>query len=110
MAPFSQSLNRETSDFISRLWGRNQRKNIFTSKDAVSALIAVRQGLPHGSVVKSPRAMQEPRLRSLGWDDPFQKETATHSSILAWRIPWTTVHGVTKSWTRLRDSAFMHAP
>ena len=34
-----------------------------------------------------------------GWEDPLEKGKATHSSILAWRIPWTTVHGVTKSWT-----------
>ena len=41
----------------------------------------------------------------LGQEDPLEKEMATHSSFLAWRIPWTekpcqaTVHGVTKSWT-----------
>ena len=39
-----------------------------------------------------------PGLRS-----PLEKGKATHSSILAWRIPWTTVHGVTKSQTRLSD-------
>ena len=32
--------------------------------------------------------MQENRVRSLGWEDPLEKEMATHSSILAWRIPW----------------------
>ena len=41
---------------------------------------------PGGSVVKSP-AKQETRVRSLGWEDPLEKEMATHSSILAWRIP-----------------------
>ena len=39
-------------------------------------------------------------VQSLGWEDPLQKEKATHSSILAQRIPWR-VHGVAKSWTRL---------
>ena len=34
-------------------------------------------------------AMREPRVRSLGWEDPLEKEMATHSSTLAWRIPWT---------------------
>ena len=34
-------------------------------------------------------AMQETQVRSLGWEDPLEKEMATHSSILAWRIPWT---------------------
>ena len=44
--------------------------------------------------------MWETWVRSLGWEDPLEKGMATHSSILAWRIPWT-VHGVTKSRTRL---------
>ena len=38
-------------------------------------------------------AMQETRVRSLSWDDPLEKEMATHSSILAWRIPWTEEPG-----------------
>ena len=38
----------------------------------------------------------------LGWKNPWEKAKATHSSILAWRIPWT-VHGVAKSRTRLSD-------
>ena len=42
--------------------------------------------------------MQETRLWSLDWKEPLEKEMAIHSSILAWRIPWT-VHGVAKSWT-----------
>ena len=37
--------------------------------------------------------MQETRVRSLGWEDPLEKEMATHSSILAWKIPWTEEHG-----------------
>ena len=55
-------------------------------------------------VVKNLPAMQETRVQSLGQEDPLEKGIATHSSILAWRIPWTetcraTVHGVAKSWT-----------
>ena len=38
-------------------------------------------------------------IQSLGWKDPLEKGKATHSSILAWRIPWTVVHGVAKSQT-----------
>ena len=38
-------------------------------------------------------AMQETRVQSLGREDPLEKETATHSSILAWRIPWTEEPG-----------------
>ena len=37
--------------------------------------------------------MQEIRVRSLGWEDPLEKGMATHSSILAWRIPWTEEFG-----------------
>ena len=39
--------------------------------------------------IKNPSAMQETWVRSLDWEDPLEKEMATHSSILAWRIPWT---------------------
>ena len=40
-------------------------------------------------LVKNPPAMWETWIRSLGWEDPLEKGTATHSSLLAWRIPWT---------------------
>ena len=39
--------------------------------------------------VRNPPAMQETQVRSLGQKDPLEKEMATHSNILAWRIPWT---------------------
>ena len=54
-------------------------------------------------MVKNLPAMQETPVRSLGREDPLEKEMATHCSILAWRIPWTeepggaTVHGVAES-------------
>ena len=44
-------------------------------------------------MVKNPPAMQEMWVQSLGWEDPQEKEMATHSSILAWRIPWTEEPG-----------------
>ena len=60
--------------------------------------------------VKHPTAMQETRVRSLGQEDPLEKEMAAHSSILAWKIPWTeeagglySPWGHKKSWTRLSD-------
>ena len=40
-------------------------------------------------LVKNPPAKQETWVRSLGWEDTLEKGKATHSSILAWRIPWT---------------------
>ena len=50
--------------------------------------------------------MWETWVQSLGWEDPLEKGKATHSSILAWRILWTTVHGVTKSQTQLSNFHF----
>ena len=60
-------------------------------------------------IVKNPLAIQETWARSLGWEDPLEKEMATYSSILGWRIPmdrgaWrATVHGVAKSQTQLSN-------
>ena len=42
--------------------------------------------------------MQESQVRSLGWEDPLEKGTDTHSSILAWRIPWTEEPGRYSPW------------
>ena len=49
-------------------------------------------------LVKNLPALRETWARSLGWKDPLEKGKATHSSILAWKIPWTA-HGVAKSQT-----------
>ena len=54
-------------------------------------------------------AMRETQAQSLGWEDPLEKEMATHSSILAWKIPWSEESdrlqsmGLPKSWIRLGD-------
>ena len=70
--------------------------------------------------VKRLPITRETQVWSLGWEDPLEKEMATHSSTLAWKIPWTEecgglqsmglqrvrqaiVHGVAKSWTWLSD-------
>ena len=44
-------------------------------------------------MVKNPPAMQETWVQDLGWEDTLDKGLATHSSILAWRIPWTEEPG-----------------
>ena len=44
-------------------------------------------------LVKNPPAMWETRVQSLGWEDLLEKEMATHSSIIAWKIPWTEEPG-----------------
>ena len=60
-------------------------------------------------IVKNSPAMWETWVLSLGWEDPVEEGMATHSSILAWRIPmdrearWATVHGAAKSQTSLSD-------
>ena len=50
-------------------------------------------GFPGGSVVEHPPAMQEMRVQSLGQEDLLEEEMAAHSSIFAWRIPWTEEPG-----------------
>ena len=58
-------------------------------------------------LVKNPPAVRETQGRSLGQEDPLEKETATHSSSLTWRIPWTEeswwaiVHGVAENCKQL---------
>ena len=57
-------------------------------------------------MVSSLPAMRETWVRSLGWEDPLEKEMATHSSILAWKIPWifyVTCQATYSSW-RLKES------
>ena len=60
-------------------------------------------------MVKNLPVVWETWVQSLGWEDLLEEGMATQSSILAWRIPmyrgawWATVHGVTKSQTRLSD-------
>ena len=60
-------------------------------------------------MVKNPPAMQETWVQSLGQEDILEKEMTTHSSILAWRIPWTEEPGglqsmwSQKSWAGLSD-------
>ena len=56
-------------------------------------------GLPYSSYDKEFACMQETWVLSLGQEDPLEKEMEIHSSILAWRIPWATVHRATKSQT-----------
>ena len=53
--------------------------------------------------VKPLPAMWETWVWSLGQEDPLEKEMATCSSTLAWKISWATIRGVAKSWTRLSD-------
>ena len=63
----------------------SRKQNLNDPKVRLSSLVA--------QMVKRLPAMQETRVRSLSWEDPLEKEMATHSSILAWKIPWTEEPG-----------------
>ena len=54
-------------------------------------------------IVKHLSTMQETRVRSLGWEDPLEKEMAVHSRTIAWKIPWTEEPGKLQSmgWQRV---------
>ena len=51
------------------------------------------RGFPGGSAVKNPPAMQETWVQFLGWEDSLEEGMATHSTTVAWRIPWTEEPG-----------------
>ena len=55
--------------------------------------LIINEVFPVAQMVKSSPAMQETRVRSLGQEDPLEKGMAIHSSILAWKIPWTEETG-----------------
>ena len=60
------------------------------SRDS-GAAVRIKKGFPGGTKVENLPAMQETQeawVQSLGLEDPLEKEMATHSSILAWKIPW----------------------
>ena len=59
---------------------------------------------PSGSVVENLAAMQETQVQSLGWEDPLEKEMATHSSVLVWRFSWTEKSGRLQSDGVARES------
>ena len=74
----------------------NYWENLLLSRGSarqLRALPLVLWGTPGASLgaqlVKNPPAVREILVRSLGWDDPLEEGTAPHSSILAWRVPWT---------------------
>ena len=55
--------------------------------------IKIRKGFPSGSTVKNLPVMQEMQVQSLGQEEPLEEGMETHSSILAWRIPWSEEPG-----------------
>ena len=75
---------------------KNQNRSLTVSKERQKIKkheVSSHMGFPGSSVVKNLPAVQETWVQSLGWEDPLEKEMATHSSILAWEIPWTEEPG-----------------
>ena len=90
---------------------------IVTGINQLIFAILITRSFPGNASGKEPacqyRRHKETQIQSLGWEDSLEEETATHSNILAWRIPWigvwwATVHRVAKSGTQLKWLS-MHA-
>ena len=65
------------------------KPNLFPRMIVINLSSVVKGASLVAQLVKNPPAMRETRDPSLGWEDPLEKEMATHSIILAWRVPWT---------------------
>ena len=74
-------LNIQKTNIMANRWGNNGNGDRLFWGTPRASLVAQR--------IKHLPAMQETWVQSLGWEDPLKKGKATHSSILAWRIPWT---------------------
>ena len=59
----------------------------------IHTLLYIKRGFPGGPVVKNLPVDTDSWVQSLGWEDPLEEETATHSRILAWKIPCTAEPG-----------------
>ena len=80
---------------------RNERGDSLKPHRKIKHILYAVQAFLVAQVAKDPPARRETWVWSLGWEDPVEEGMATHSSVLAWRIPvdrgvwWATVHGVT---------------
>ena len=72
------------------VWGRSPR-------EGMGCLLQYSWASLVAQTVKNLPAIQKTWVQSLGWEDPLEKRMATHSSILAWRIPWTEEPGKIQS-------------
>ena len=97
----------EKFDGLYSPWDHKESDNTTEQLSLFTFILTTRASLV-AQLVRNLPAMWETWVRSLGWEDPLENGKATHSSILAWRIPWTTciVHGVTKSQTQLSNLHF----
>ena len=79
-----------------RNWQIPQIETLYYPKIYIYLTIYLRTSLV-ARTVKNPPAMQETQVQSLGWEDPLENGMTSHSSILAWRIPWTEEPGKLQS-------------
>ena len=103
-----QQFSEENKMIYSR--SENERCSLSFSALNIVRLLCFRASLVAQRLKRLP-AMRETLVRSLGWEDPLEKEMATHSSILAWRIPWRKEPGRlqstgSQSQTQLSDFTF----
>ena len=82
-----------TSDILKFSFCYSKKNILPLNSEIFYIYLTTHCGFPDGSVIKNPPAMQETQVRSLGQEDPLEMGMATHSSILAWRIPQTEEHG-----------------
>ena len=78
------------------MWTISAQKSV-TNLSLIYSMLLLYWASLIAQLVKNPPAMWETWVKSLGWEDPLKKGTATHSSILVWRIPWT---GESSPWGR----------
>ena len=83
----------ELQTWKTSLWFSGIRWGGINWKIGINTSILLNRASLMAQLVKNPPAMMETWVRSLGWEDPLAKEVATHSSLLAWRIPWTKEPG-----------------
>ena len=77
-----------SSSFKEQAWGIGTKR----ASTSLCYVISLRTSLVAQMVKRLP-TMRETKVQSLGWEDPLEKEMATHSSTLAWKIPWTEERG-----------------
>ena len=88
------------NSWVRRLLGQTWRRDRLSTSVFLDSLVA--------QLIKNLPTMQETWVQSLGWDNPLEKGKATHSSNLAWRVPWDCiVRGVIKSWAQLSNFDFL---
>ena len=94
--PTDDQTQYQFSEFPFTMKPTSRRSTLLRSLD-FSFSIIVSKGFPGGSAVKYLPAVQETWVLSLGWEDPLEKEMATHPNILAWEIPWREKPGELQS-------------